>query len=275
VRLRQKVTLDKGIDANTPLCDALEFLSDRYDLTIFIDELAFDGVGIRQVRELPVQLERQKGSSPLEKVLRRLLDQVTNETYTASFVYRDGYMAIVPEHNQLRQKKPLEARHLDQLWEDLAARSGGRARIAVQTLAQAPREALPYLKERIKPAGPPEKDRVARARKLVADLDSDQFAVRERASQELAKLEGDAIPLLQERLAQNPPLEVVRRIEHLLEKLATYCPKPDLVRALRGVRVLEAIGTPEARQVLATLAGGDPEAHATQAARAALDRVRP
>ncbi|OAI46637.1 hypothetical protein AYO44_11010 [Planctomycetaceae bacterium SCGC AG-212-F19] len=275
VTLRQKVLLDKGIDPNTPLIDVLEFLSDRWDLTIVVDELAFAGAGIENVREFPVQLEPQRTTIPLEKALRRILDQVKTDTYTAGFVCREGYFEIIPEHNQLRQKKPLEARHLDQLWQDLAARSEGRSRLAVQTLAQAPREALPYLKVRLKPGGPPERDRGARARKLVAELDSDQFAVRERATEELEKWEYDAIPVLRERLAEKPSLEVVRRIERILQKLGAQSPNPELARTLRSVRVLEAIGTREAQQVLETLASGEPEGLPTRAARAALERIRP
>jgi hypothetical protein len=42
---------------------------------------------------------------------------------------------------------------------------------------------------------------------------------------------------------------------------------------LRQLEVLENIGTPEARGVLQTLAGGAPEAELTQAAKAALGRL--
>src|SRR5262249_23641567 len=40
-KLEQPIDLEKGIDKDTPLKDALEFLSDRYDLTILIDTEAF------------------------------------------------------------------------------------------------------------------------------------------------------------------------------------------------------------------------------------------
>ena len=42
---------------------------------------------------------------------------------------------------------------------------------------------------------------------------------------------------------------------------------------LRAVEVLERIGTPEARQVLAKLADGAPEARLTQEAKASLQRL--
>jgi hypothetical protein len=48
---------------------------------------------------------------------------------------------------------------------------------------------------------------------------------------------------------------------------------PEARRHLRAVRLLEGIGTPEARQLLKKLAEGVPEARLTQEARAALDRL--
>jgi len=39
--LEKPINLDKGIDHNTPLKDALEFLSDRFDVTILVDISAF------------------------------------------------------------------------------------------------------------------------------------------------------------------------------------------------------------------------------------------
>src|SRR5438128_10775704 len=40
-RLSKPVTLEKGIEANTPLREALQFISDRYDVTILVDTQAF------------------------------------------------------------------------------------------------------------------------------------------------------------------------------------------------------------------------------------------
>jgi hypothetical protein len=51
------------------------------------------------------------------------------------------------------------------------------------------------------------------------DLDSEDFAVRERASQELQRLGNDAKPLLRDALQAAPALESRRRIEALLDRL--------------------------------------------------------
>jgi RNA polymerase sigma factor (sigma-70 family) len=272
-QLGQRVNLDKGIDANTALKDALDFLCDRYDLSLFVDESAFTAVGLTKVVEHPVRLEPVLGV-PLETVLRRLLDQVKNDHFTASLVQREGFLEIVPEYNQLRQKKPLEAQHLDRLWKDLGNPNGGVARLAVRTLAQAPQEALPFLKERIKPPAAKDPKLAERIRLLVADLDSDKFAVRQQATEGLVKLGAAALPALHHRLMGAPSLEVRTRIEQILERLGDF-PKAELVRPLRAVRVLEALGTPTARQLLETLADGDRDAPLTHAARAALDRLKP
>jgi hypothetical protein len=112
-----------------------------------------------------------------------------------------------------------------------------------------------------------------RYRRLLADLDSDDFATRERAGAELGRSAEAAEGMLRRTLAGLPSLEVRRRIERLLARRAAARRAPEWLRPLRGVQVLEHIGTPEARRVLATLAEGTPQARLTQEARAALRRL--
>jgi hypothetical protein len=78
LRLQQPVNLDKGIDANTPLRDALEFLGDRYDLTIIVDSKAFEEIGVQRAEEQPVQLPKMVGVS-MATVLRLLLAQIKGD----------------------------------------------------------------------------------------------------------------------------------------------------------------------------------------------------
>ena len=73
----------------------------------------------------------------------------------------------------------------------------------------------------------------------------------------------------------NPPLEVRRRVEQILERLAAREARFEWVRVIRAVRLLDTIGTTDARQMLETLATGERSAPATQAARAALERTTP
>jgi hypothetical protein len=49
--------------------------------------------------------------------------------------------------------------------------------------------------------------------------------------------------------------------------------QPELLRGVRAVEVLERAGTPEARQLLAALAGGAPGALLTREAAASLQRL--
>jgi hypothetical protein len=90
-KLEGKVTLDKGIDANTPLKDALEFMADKFDLTIVLNSKAFNGVGVQKVEEQPVSLKPVK-NEPLGKVLQKLLDPVQ-----ATYKTEKGKVVIIPK----------------------------------------------------------------------------------------------------------------------------------------------------------------------------------
>ncbi len=78
-RLSKPVTLENGIQANTSLREALEFISDRYDVTILVDTQAFKAEGIDAIEEMPVRLPKMVGVK-LSTVLRLLLAQI-NATY--------------------------------------------------------------------------------------------------------------------------------------------------------------------------------------------------
>jgi hypothetical protein len=112
-----------------------------------------------------------------------------------------------------------------------------------------------------------------RVARLIADLDSEQFAVRRRASEGLRELGEVAGPALREALAGRPTPEARRRLERLVTDLSAPVTSPERLRALRAVEALEKSGASEARQLLAKLAGGTPEARLTREARAALERL--
>jgi hypothetical protein len=108
--------------------------------------------------------------------------------------------------------------------------------------------------------------------RLLAELDSEHFAAREKASRELARLGESARPALQRALARpGAGLEFRRRVEQVLEK--TAAPSKVRLRVLRAVEVLEHAGTPAARQVLRRLSEGIPESRLTQEATASLRRL--
>jgi hypothetical protein len=169
-----------------------------------------------------------------------------------------------------RPVPPATARELPALWEDLGGADAAAAYRAVYCLAAAPGLAVPLLRERLRPVAAPGRDRIAA---WIADLDSSDFKNRERATAELERLEEAALPALQQALKGNPSAEVKRRLEQLVSRLAQPLPAGAELRALRGVVVLEHIGSPEARRVLEALAAGDPGARLTQEAKASLRRL--
>jgi hypothetical protein len=74
--LARPITLDKGIEANTPLNEALAMFQDRYELPILVDEEAFkNDLNQQDVTNQPVKLPRLTGVR-LGTVLDKLLAQV-------------------------------------------------------------------------------------------------------------------------------------------------------------------------------------------------------
>ncbi len=133
-----------------------------------------------------------------------------------------------------------------------------------------PAESVAFLRERLRAARPD-----PRVPKLIADLDADDFDVRERATAELARL-GSAVKAdLKKAYENGPSAEAHWRLEVLLGRLADSFSE-DAAR-LGAVSVLETIGTDEARRVLEDVAKGPPDTRLTREAKAALQRmnVRP
>jgi hypothetical protein len=146
---------------------------------------------------------------------------------------------------------------LEGLWADLAATNTPRplADRAMRRLAEVPASAVPFLSQRLR-QGSEIEDRAAW---LIAGLASDRRAVRERSTRELQRLGKTAGPALRKALAGNPLPEARLRIEGLLRLLADEEPRPrkltaEELRRVRAVVVLARIGTPEAAEVLGTLA---------------------
>jgi RNA polymerase sigma factor (sigma-70 family) len=155
------------------------------------------------------------------------------------------------------------------LWDDLAD-DGPKGYAAVWSLAPGSGKAVvTYLKERLAPVsvdGP-------RVRRLIAELDSEDFEVRERAKKALGGFADEARPLFREALAGKPSAEVRKALEELLSRDLYVLRSGELLRGVRAVEVLERLGTPEARQVLEALAKGAAEARLTREARAAVKRL--
>jgi hypothetical protein len=203
---------------------------------------------------------------------------------------------------------------LEALWADLASTDETRAVRATLGLAANSKEAVPFLKERLKPV----KVDAAAVAKLVKQLDSEDFETRETAARDLEYLGKFAKAVLEKHMAETESAEAKRAIRVLIDKmpsdekapppapkikgnsvsirsgggeiqifidgkqldLTAYAPKPPPVpymgwiRAARATAVLEHLASPDARQLLEKLAEGEADAPPTKAAKEALVRLK-
>ncbi len=167
---------------------------------------------------------------------------------------------------------PLSAKELETHWAALVGDDAVRAEQAIKALAASPKESLPLLAGRLRPAAAADPTMVER---LVAGLDSERFAAREQAAADLEKLGEPILPALREALAAKPTAEARRRLETVREKMekTALTPVGERLREARALEVLERVGSPAARTILAGLTRGLPEATLTRDAKAVLGRL--
>lgn len=93
-RLVMPITLEKGIDASTPLKDAVEYFMDHYDLTILVDDPAFRRADAKfDVHEERIVMPKLTNVA-LGTALRLMLDQVSGPG--ATFLTRGDHLLVVP-----------------------------------------------------------------------------------------------------------------------------------------------------------------------------------
>ena len=167
-------------------------------------------------------------------------------------------------------KGKLGAEAAARAWTDLAGNDGPRAFRARWSLAAAPETAVVLFTKHLKPIQAADSKRLQR---LITNLDDKRFPVRKEAQKELEEIGELAAPALKKALAEKSSLEVRQRIDSLLGKLRGPVTRPEMMRAVRAVAVLEDVATPQARKLLQALSQGAPEARLTQEAKAALTRL--
>ena len=165
----------------------------------------------------------------------------------------------------------LTPKELEAHWASLARDDAPKAYKSILVLVEASRQSVSFLKEHLRPVSPADPKQVGQ---WIADLDSNRFSVRKKAADALEKLGELAEPGLREALKKKPSLELQRRLELLLKKLEGPVTSPEALRLLRSVEILEHIGTPDAQDVLKTLAKGAPGARCTREAIESLERLR-
>jgi len=145
--------------------------------------------------------------------------------------------------------KELDAEEMPALWKSLASDDASAAHTAVWALVRCPKQAVPFLSARLRPDPAVER----RIELLIADLNSERFAVRQRATTALEALAEATEGPLRKALQKGPPLEVSRRIEQLLERLERQLAPAQRARRQRALEVLGQINTPEAWHILEAL----------------------
>ncbi len=163
----------------------------------------------------------------------------------------------------------LDPGDLKKRWQALAGDEADKAFAAILELAATPKESVALIGERLQPAVPVDPKIVT---ELIAQLDDEQFKVRQKAYAELLKIGERAVSIIDKALEGKPSLETQSRLEILRKGVTGMVLKGDNLRMVRALEVLERIGNPEARQVLEALAGGGPGAVVTAQAKIVLDR---
>jgi hypothetical protein len=159
---------------------------------------------------------------------------------------------------------------LESAWNDLAKREASEALQSEGRFLVAPAEAVKFLAEKMKPVEALDPKRVGR---LLADLDSTEFAVREAASKALAGLDEQVTPYLEEALKNTESAEVRLRVTRILEQRRGAAIGAEQIRQVRAVMVLERIGDGGAKDLLKRWATGPAGARLTTEAAAALKRL--
>jgi hypothetical protein len=160
---------------------------------------------------------------------------------------------------------------LEQLWAELATADPVKADRVMARFVARPAQTVSFLRKHLGPVT----INAPRVARWLAELDSDDYATREQASRALENLSEAVEPQLRQALAAKPSQEARRRIERLLKQVRgeRLSPSRQRRRGMSAIEVLERIGDPAARQLLAALARGAPSAALTIDAKAALERL--
>jgi WD40 repeat protein len=155
-------------------------------------------------------------------------------------------------------------------WQALSDLNPAAADPAIRALTHGGKDTLPFLKKTLPPATGPDPKQV---QQWITDLASLKYQVRTKAMQELEKLGDSARPALQQALKGKNTLEVIQRLELVLNKVENIPLSPTRLQQLRALEVLERIGTPPARELLQALARGAPDDRLTEEAKMSLKRL--
>src|SRR5262249_29242122 len=115
----------------------------------------------------------------------------------------------------MRPPRVADSVSLESAWDALASREAGESFRSEGRFLSAPAGSVRLCAEKVNPAAALDPKRVER---LLADLDGDDFAVREAASKALAELDEQVTPYLEDTLKSTESEEVRVRVAKVLER---------------------------------------------------------
>jgi WD40 repeat protein len=170
-----------------------------------------------------------------------------------------------------KPKQDLGAKELDRLWSDLAGDDLAASYRAWQLLVAHPKQTVAFFEARVPRLLSLDEPRLA---KLVADLDSDDFAVREKATEELMGGNELVEKALRKVLKEKTlGLEAKRGLEQIIDTMGNRPAGDERRRRQGALEALERIDTSESKRALHSFADGPAEAALTQEAKAAVERA--
>jgi WD40 repeat protein len=178
---------------------------------------------------------------------------------------------LAPAWKVVRRKSaPLSADELEALWKTLGEPDPSPAYQAVDKLAAAPAQAVAMLRQQLLPVP---HDRQQGVEALIKLLDSPDAAQRTTASQQLMGAREVFEEVLWQAMHTPLSLEARQRLTAILARPFPE-PRPDVMRQLRAIQLVEWTGSDEAQKLLSEIGKGAAGASQTIAARDALARLQ-
>jgi len=155
-------------------------------------------------------------------------------------------------------------------WDVLRDRDAAKAYRGMWELVAAGDKSVAFLREQLRPVPTADARQIAR---WIGELDHAHYQTREKATTALTQVADQAESALRVALVRTTSAEVRQRIRRVLDTVSDAEPSPDRLRDLRGIEVLQRIGSPAARELLAALSRGAPDAVLTREATGSLKRI--
>ncbi len=172
-----------------------------------------------------------------------------------------------------KSAKRIDDAALQTLWSQLSDEDPKVAYRAIGSLVAVPERMVALVKSRLASVVEPTSEE--HIKKLIRDLDDDNFQTRESATVELMKLRTAAESLLRKTLTETKSLEVRYRIRLILEAKVPKSTISDAERRQlhRVIYALELIGDNNAIEQLKDLSTGYPDPAVVREAAAAVGRL--